>query len=44
MALTSKLLEEKVVDLAKEMLKKVRSNGYVARKLQAIIAAKKHNI
>lgn len=44
MALTSKLLDEKVVDLAKEMLKKVRNNPYVSRKLQAVIAAKKHSI
>lgn len=44
MALTSKLLDERVVNLAKEMLKKVRDNAYVSRKLQAVIAAKKHSI
>ena len=44
MALASKLLDEIVVNLAKEMLKKVRDNAYVSRKLQAVIAAKKHGI
>ncbi len=31
MALRSKLLDEKVVESAKEMLKKVRNNAYVAK-------------
>lgn len=44
MALRSKLLDEKVVNLAKEMLKKVRNNAYVSKKLQAVIAAKKYSI
>lgn len=44
MALRSKLLDEKVVESAKEMLKKVRNNAYVAKKLNALIAAKKHSI
>ncbi len=44
MALRSKLLDEKVVESAKEMLKKVRNNAYVAKKLNAVIAAKKHSI
>lgn len=44
MALTSKLLDEKVVSLAKEMLKRVRNNAYVSKKLQAIIAAKESSI
>ncbi len=44
MALRSKLLDEKVVEPAKEMLKKVRNNAYVAKKLNAVIAAKKHSI
>ncbi len=41
MALRSKLLDEKVVNLAKEMLKKVRNNAYVSKKLQAVIVGKK---
>ncbi len=44
MALRSKLLDEKVAEPAKEMLKKVRNNAYVAKKLNAVIAAKKHSI
>ncbi len=44
MALRSKLLDEKVVESAKEMLKKVRKNAYVSKKLNAVIAAKKHSI
>ncbi len=32
MTLKSKLLGEKVVESAKEMLKKVRDNGYVVKK------------
>ncbi|WP_410543075.1 IS630 family transposase [Wolbachia endosymbiont of Tetranychus urticae] len=44
MALRSKLLDEKVVKSAKEMLKRVRNNAYVAKKLNAVIAAKKHSI
>ncbi len=44
MALKSKLLDEKVVESAKEMLNKVRNNAYVAKKLNAVIAAKKHSI
>jgi hypothetical protein len=42
MALRSKLLDEEVVKSAKKMLKKVRNNVYVAKKLNAVIAAKKH--
>jgi hypothetical protein len=41
MALRSKLLDEKVVESAGKMLKKVRNNAYVAKKLDALIAAKK---
>ncbi|WP_410542987.1 IS630-like element ISWpi10 family transposase [Wolbachia endosymbiont of Tetranychus urticae] len=44
MALRSKLLDEKVVNLAKEMLKKVRNNAYVSKKLQAVIAGKESSI
>ncbi len=44
MALRSKLLDEKVVESAKEMLKKVRNNAYVSKKLNAVIAAKKYSI
>jgi len=44
MALASKLLDEKVVNLAKEMLKKVRNKAYVAKKLNAVIAAKESSI
>ncbi|WP_447933038.1 IS630 family transposase [Wolbachia endosymbiont of Dactylopius coccus] len=44
MALRSKLLDEEVVKSAKKMLKKVRNNAYVAKKLNAVIAAKKHSI
>ncbi len=44
MALRSKLLDEKVVNLAKEMLKKVRNNAYVSKKLQAVIVGKKSSI
>jgi hypothetical protein len=40
MALKSKLLDEKVAESVKEMLKKVRNNSYVAKKLNAVIAAK----
>ncbi|MGL9719003.1 MAG: IS630-like element ISWpi10 family transposase, partial [Wolbachia sp.] len=39
MALRSKLLDEKVVESARKMLKKVRNNAYVAKKLNAVIAA-----
>jgi hypothetical protein len=34
MILTSKLLDEKVVESAKKMLKKVRNNAYVAKELK----------
>ncbi len=44
MALRSKLLDEEVVKSAKEMLKKVRNNAYVSKKLNAVIAAKKYSI
>ncbi|BAP00135.1 putative transposase [Wolbachia endosymbiont of Cimex lectularius] len=44
MALRSKLLDEKVVESARKMLKKVRNNAYVAKKLDAVIAAKKSSI
>ncbi|WP_189513902.1 helix-turn-helix domain-containing protein, partial [Streptomyces narbonensis] len=44
MALRSKLLDERVVNLAKEMLKKVRNNAYVSKKLQAVIAGKESSI
>ncbi|QKX03064.1 hypothetical protein GOY07_02515 [Wolbachia endosymbiont of Litomosoides sigmodontis] len=44
MALKSKLLDEKVMKLAKEMLKEVQNNAYITKKLNAIIAARKHNI
>ena len=44
MVLKSKLLDEKVANLAKKLLKKVRNNAYVSRKLQAVIAAKESSI
>jgi len=44
MARPSKLLDEKLVNRAKEGLKKLGKSGLVARKLQAIIAAKKYGI
>jgi transposase len=44
MARPSKLLDNEVVLLAHEGLKKLGKSGLVARKLQAIIAAKKHGI
>lgn len=44
MALRSKSLDEKVVESTKEMLKKVRNNAYVSKKLNAVIAAKKYSI
>ncbi|NUY39545.1 hypothetical protein GO684_02505 [Wolbachia endosymbiont of Litomosoides brasiliensis] len=31
------------MELAKEMLKEVQNNAYVAKKLNAVIAAKKHS-
>ncbi|NUY39914.1 hypothetical protein GO684_04810 [Wolbachia endosymbiont of Litomosoides brasiliensis] len=40
----SKLLDEKVVESAKETLKRVRNNAYVTKKLNPIIVAKKHSI
>ena len=43
-ALRSKSLDEKVVNLAKEILKKVRNNAYVSKKIQAVITAKKYSI
>ncbi|NUY39496.1 hypothetical protein GO684_02185 [Wolbachia endosymbiont of Litomosoides brasiliensis] len=42
MALKLKLLV-KIVELAKEMLKEVQNNTYVAKKQAAVIAAKKHS-
>lgn len=44
MARPSKLLDEEVVNRANEGLKKLGKSGLVARKLQAIIAAKKYGI
>lgn len=44
MALRSKLLDKKVVEAAGEMLKKVRNNAYVSRRLQAVIAAKESSM
>nr|WP_246228211.1 hypothetical protein [Wolbachia endosymbiont of Litomosoides brasiliensis] len=44
MTLKSKSLHEKVVESAKEVLKKVQNNAYVAKKLNAVIAAKKYSI
>ncbi|ONI56730.1 hypothetical protein N500_0168 [Wolbachia pipientis wUni] len=41
MALRSKLLDEKVVESAKEMLKKVRNNAYVSKKLKCCNCSKK---
>ncbi len=41
MALKLKLLNEKVVKSAKEMLKKVRNDIYITKKLNAVIATKK---
>ncbi|QKX02663.1 hypothetical protein GOY07_00070 [Wolbachia endosymbiont of Litomosoides sigmodontis] len=39
-----KLLDEKVMKLAKEMLKKMQNNTYVTKKLNTVIATKKHSI
>ena len=44
MARPSKLLDDVVVNKAKAGLKKLSKSGLVARKLQAIIAAKKYGI
>ncbi|QKX03186.1 hypothetical protein GOY07_03330 [Wolbachia endosymbiont of Litomosoides sigmodontis] len=44
MALKSKLLDKRVIESVKEVLKEMRNNTYVARKLSAIIAAKKYYI
>jgi transposase len=44
MARPSKLLDEELVNRANEGLKKLGKPGLVARKLQAIIAAKKYGI
>jgi hypothetical protein len=44
MARPSKLLDEEVVNRANEGLKKLGKSGLVAKKLQAIIAAKKYGI
>jgi transposase len=44
MGLVSKLLDEAVVEGAKKELKSIGNNRYVARKLEAVIAAKKHGI
>jgi len=44
MARPSKLLDEEIVNRANEGLKKLGKSGLVARKLQAIIAAKKYGI
>jgi transposase len=44
MARPSKLLDDEVVLLAQDGLKKLGKSGLVAKKLQAIIAAKKHGI
>jgi hypothetical protein len=41
MALRSKLLDEKVVESAKEMLKRVRNNAYVAKKTKCCNCGKK---
>ncbi len=40
MVLKSKLLNEKVMKSAQEILKKTRDNVYVAKKLNAVIAEK----
>ncbi len=44
MARPSKLLDEELVNRANEGLKKLGKSDLVARKLQAIIAAKKYGI
>lgn len=44
MSKVSKLLDEEVVRLAEKALKKLGSYGYVAKKLNATIAASKHGI
>ena len=44
MARISKLLDDQVVLIATEGLKKIGNSGLVARKLQAIISSKKHGI
>ncbi|WP_410543299.1 hypothetical protein [Wolbachia endosymbiont of Litomosoides brasiliensis] len=43
MALKSKLLDEKVVESAKEMLKEVRNNAHVAKKTKCYNCSKKHS-
>ncbi len=40
MVLKSKFLNEKAVESAKEMVKKVRNNACVAKKLNAVIVTK----
>ncbi|NUY39282.1 hypothetical protein GO684_00825 [Wolbachia endosymbiont of Litomosoides brasiliensis] len=37
-------LDEKVVELAKEILKKMQNNAYVTKKTNAVIVAKKYSI
>ncbi|NUY39408.1 hypothetical protein GO684_01660 [Wolbachia endosymbiont of Litomosoides brasiliensis] len=44
MVLRLKLLDGKVMESVKKVLKEVRNNTYVAKKLNAVIAAKKHGI
>ncbi|NUY39193.1 hypothetical protein GO684_00290 [Wolbachia endosymbiont of Litomosoides brasiliensis] len=44
MALKSKLLDRKVVEPAKETLKEVRSNAYVAKKTKCCNCSKKYSI
>jgi transposase len=44
MAQTSKLLDDKVVEKAKDQLRKVGKAALMTRKLEAIISAKKHGI
>ena len=44
MAQTSKLLDQTVVQTAQTALKKMGRHGYVATKLNAVIAAHRHGI
>ena len=44
MTKSSNLLDQKVVRIAKEELKKLGHYGYVSKKLQAVIAASEHGI
>ena len=44
MSKISKILDTSVVEAAEQALKKLGKHGYVSKKLNAVIAASKHNI